>query len=621
MGFLGYEKPVGLGKQQVFDPTTAQMVLNANRDYINAVYNDYLQAKQEMKDFQKTYGDFASPFAKDMQRYNEIVGGIRNGINQIYDSVGDPLRSSEGRAALSRLLMSVNPAELSAMRANAKIGYAYLDAMQALRKAGKYSRSQEDFDIAYNNETAFDDFATNAGNGSFNTWRRSSPIQAATLRDLAFDSYKNRTPRVLTKEDFKNDPRLAGYEYDPRYEYTGYLYSDLLKGASGASASLIADPRAAYFRDLARQRAIAANPNATEDDIEAQWQRDIADSQTWALVDPIRKADEYAKLDHQYELQSRLKAQEAAYEAAKDANKNTGDGISDPYSMIVFTTAGAQKLRWQTDAIKPFQKDYESLKTITDPAEYSRKKAQLDGRVMRKWLSEKQQDGHSRYYRIMMAGNSNNADINTMLDSRSVGGSQKLDGAEMLEMAGWKANEDGWYERGGNSSELVSPNQILANIIKYEGGDFNITERDPGMEKLGISGKKVSKQKIVEHLLNLANTDASWVQATTNERIERTDAVKPQTSDGNGYIIAPNAQGIPTLYMKVEIEQGARFLNPGSWLPQGNHGGYWVAMPMQATPRGDLALENVPSVFSQDLSQRKNYGDAASTHASENARY
>ena len=34
------------------------------------------------------------------------------------------------------------------MRANAKVGYAYLDAMQDLRRKGKYSQAQEDFDIA-----------------------------------------------------------------------------------------------------------------------------------------------------------------------------------------------------------------------------------------------------------------------------------------------------------------------------------------------------------------------------------------------------------------------------------------------------------------------------------------
>jgi hypothetical protein len=33
-------------------------------------------------------------------------------------------------------------------------------------------------------------------------WTRRSPIEAVTLRDLTYDSYKGRTPRDLTAADF-----------------------------------------------------------------------------------------------------------------------------------------------------------------------------------------------------------------------------------------------------------------------------------------------------------------------------------------------------------------------------------------------------------------------------------
>ena len=297
MTFLGLEQPVAYGREQVFDPTTAQMVLNANRDYINAVYRDYQQAMADMKEFNKEYGNFLSPFAKDMERYNQIVGGIQNGINDLYNRGIDPLRSSEGRAFVTRMINSVNPAELAAMKSNAKLGYAYLDAMQALRKAGKYSQAQEDFDIALNGDTVFDDFATGNGSGGFNTWKRTSPIEATTLRDLTYDSYKGRTARDLTREDFKNDPRLKNYAYDPRYQYSGYLDSDLMKVAPGASASLAADPRAAFFRDQARQKVIAAGKEPTAEAVEAQFQRDIADANAWALIDPTKRADQFALQD------------------------------------------------------------------------------------------------------------------------------------------------------------------------------------------------------------------------------------------------------------------------------------------------------------------------------------
>lgn len=129
--------------------------------------------------------------------------------------------------------------------------------------------------------------------GRFNTWDRSAPIEATTLRDLTQDAYKGRTARILTENDF-NDPRLAGYKYDPKYEWTGYLYSDLMKNAPGASLALAGDPRAAFFREQARQMVVARGEEPTAAAVEKQFQKNIADANTWALIDPDRKADQFA---------------------------------------------------------------------------------------------------------------------------------------------------------------------------------------------------------------------------------------------------------------------------------------------------------------------------------------
>ena len=345
MTFLGLEQPVAYGREQVFDPTTAQMVLNANRDYINAVYRDYQQAMADMKEFNKEYGNFLSPFARDMERYNQIVGGIQNGIEDLYNRGIDPLRSSEGRAYVTRMINSVNPAELAAMKSNAKLGYAYLDAMQALRKAGKYSQAQEDFDIALNGETAFNDFATGNGSGGFNTWGRTSPIEATTLRDLTYDSYKGRTARDLTREDFKTDPRLRNYAYDPRYQYSGYLDSDLMKVAPGASASLAADPRAAFFRDQARQKVIASGKEPTAEAVEAQFQRDIADANAWALIDPTKRADDFAKINLEHNNRMEEIREAGKYKGNGSGGENGGNGRYSPTMNMVVDSEG--KLRGQ----------------------------------------------------------------------------------------------------------------------------------------------------------------------------------------------------------------------------------------------------------------------------------
>ena len=612
MTFLGLEQPVAYGREQVFDPTTAQMVLNANRDYINAVYRDYQQAMADMKEFNKEYGNFLSPFARDMERYNQIVGGIQNGIEDLYNRGIDPLRSSEGRAYVTRMINSVNPAELAAMKSNAKLGYAYLDAMQALRKAGKYSQAQEDFDIALNGETAFNDFATGNGSGGFNTWGRTSPIEATTLRDLTYDSYKGRTARDLTGEDFKNDPRLRNYAYDPRYQYSGYLDSDLMKVAPGASASLAADPRAAFFRDQARQKVIASGKEPTAEAVEAQFQRDIADANTWALIDPTKRADDFAKLDleHQYRM-------DEIAEAGKHKGGGSGDkddGPDDPYSIVI-SNAARSKLQSLEGAMGKYSEEKIKALMIKDP--YERQKAidRLDGKAMKKWLAQKV-NGTSRFKRIMEAqyGNDGVLELNNLLSSRAVNGNIGLDASQILKMAGFEADDDGWFKINEGSTKVVSPHQIFKNILKYESGNgFVITD---------VKGGKTTRDDIIKQLDDIENSDYLWTNATTKERVNRASAVKPQTvSDTGGYIIAPNDAGVPTLYMKTAIKQSASFGSPGSWLPKGKHGGFWVEVPLHQRPDGTISLESVPVVHGQDVQQRKEYGDAVTTHASDDLRY
>ena len=140
MVFLGLERPVEQGREQVFDPVTAQMVLNANRDYINAVYNEYQQAKQDMKDFNKEYGDFLSPIAKDMDWYaKNVTGAVRDKINDLYARGIDPLRSSEGRAAISMFLNSIDTAGIAKVRQSAKVANKFLDSIERLKEKGLYN--------------------------------------------------------------------------------------------------------------------------------------------------------------------------------------------------------------------------------------------------------------------------------------------------------------------------------------------------------------------------------------------------------------------------------------------------------------------------------------------------
>lgn len=283
-----YDKSLPMPVADLYDTQIMAMAVNAAKDM-------YEKGQQQIKDFQKDYGDFISPFAKDMARYGEMVGGVRDIINNLYANGIDPLRSAEGRAAVAQAIRSIDPAQYNQMKANAKAGYAYLDAQQKLRQSGKYSKAMEDYDIAHSGGVNFEDFETiDPRTGAINSWGRTSPIEAASLRDLTYKSYDGRTARDLTAEDFETDPRLKNYKYDPRYNYSGYLDSDLMKVAPGAAISLEGDPRAAFYRDLARQKVEMSGQPVTRESIDAQFYRDIADANKWALIDPTKQADQFA---------------------------------------------------------------------------------------------------------------------------------------------------------------------------------------------------------------------------------------------------------------------------------------------------------------------------------------
>ena len=353
MVFLGLEKPVEYGAQQIFDPTMANMVLQAQQQYNEAARKEYERGFEDFDKFTTKYGDFISPFAKDMARYGEMIGGIQNVVDQAYKDGVDLLRSPEGRMLVHRLTNSINPAEFNTMRSNAKMGYAYLDAVQKLRAQGKYSEAQELFDIMQNGGLGFDkngnkitDFSqfSTEGNGGFNTFNR-SPIEAVTLQDLTKSHYAGRQARVLNQQDF-NDPRLKGkgYNWNPRYEWSGYLRSDLLKNAPGAILSLSADPRFAFFKEEARQMVMARGETPTEAAVQRQLEENIADANTWALIDPTRKADEFAKMAQQAAYARQLEGIRAANDrqiAQIKANGN-GDVPDGGYSATTNMAADAE---------------------------------------------------------------------------------------------------------------------------------------------------------------------------------------------------------------------------------------------------------------------------------------
>lgn len=245
MTFLGLEKPVEQGREQVFDPVTAQMVLNTNRDYINAVYRDYQQAMTDMKEFNKEYGDFLSPIQADMDLYDrEISGNIRNFVNNLYSQGIDPLRSQEGRAAIQRKLASINDGLVRDLRQRALNATKYIASRDALKAAGQYDPEYE---------------RAMLGGQLLEEWDNSLGGWKATSASPYLD-YEKKYGHLFDK---------MGYEYDPEeskkfpgmraFTKSKSRMRDIL---SASRPDLINDPQ--YKYDL--QRIKNANPDISDND-------------------------------------------------------------------------------------------------------------------------------------------------------------------------------------------------------------------------------------------------------------------------------------------------------------------------------------------------------------------
>lgn len=295
MTFLGLERPVEWVAQQTFNPATAAMVLSAQKDYANAVYNAYQDAKQDMKEFNKEYGDFLSPIAADMDWYaKNVTGAVRDKINDLYARGIDPLRSSEGRAAISMFLNSIDTAGIAKVRQSAEAAKEYIKNRGILEASGKWDPNFERF---ANNGQMLEDWDTMGGG---QIWTRTSPAELKTLKEVTEPWYNNRTAHMLDKTGVES----FGMAYDPRYQYSGFTNKDLLDIAAGQTPGWNGSIYADYYRNVAKQM-VAANKllngdssPVTSEEIERQLQQNVATANKEYLIQPTKEADQFALDNH-----------------------------------------------------------------------------------------------------------------------------------------------------------------------------------------------------------------------------------------------------------------------------------------------------------------------------------
>lgn len=132
-----YDKWMQLPVRDLYD---TQMMLAA----VNAAKDMYEKGLQQIKDFKKEYGDFYSPVQSDMDWYKEnVTDPVVNTINDLYAKGIDPIRSVEGRAAVSKLINSVNTGEIAQKKRQAEAAESYIKSRDVLKKAGLWNPEYE----------------------------------------------------------------------------------------------------------------------------------------------------------------------------------------------------------------------------------------------------------------------------------------------------------------------------------------------------------------------------------------------------------------------------------------------------------------------------------------------
>lgn len=280
---------------------------------INAARDMYEKGQQQVKEFQKDYGDFYSPIQKDMDWYNKnVINDSRDVINNLYDKGIDPLRSAEGRAAINRWINNIPTGDINKLKMGSKIAQEYLRNRAMLEAQNKYN---DDFEKYVNGGKSIEDWDTLKDG----VWTRQSPSEFTTLKAATENWFNNRTPHALTKDDVVG----FGMPYDKNYDYTGYTYKDLTNVASKNTPGWIGSPIASYYRHIAKQQLLDEGvKNPTNAQVETRLQQNVADANKEWIVNPIKSINEYAKMDKQFAQQAAMQAKGFQHDKEMEAIRN-----------------------------------------------------------------------------------------------------------------------------------------------------------------------------------------------------------------------------------------------------------------------------------------------------------
>lgn len=311
MNILGKEQPIVYQIDDVFDPRMANMVYNAQQNYINALREDYLQTDKDLKDFRKQYGDFYSPFAKDNENWDRLTNGA---IREVMDKYGpDMLRSIEGRAEIQKALNSIPYGELQKLRASVQPAMQFLKNKGVLDSKGLYSKDFQNWLNKQAGITNFEDWDTLKDG----VWTKESPDPFDSLNTVTHSWYDQR--QALYK-GMKNGNRV--YSYD---------FNDLKNTAKANAQGFINTPRGAYEFMNIKEQLKRTNPNMSEEDLQNKafdiLDDRIAQANIEMLLPEKYEADPYALARYKADLDDRNARRASARAIANQSHSGRQGGI------------------------------------------------------------------------------------------------------------------------------------------------------------------------------------------------------------------------------------------------------------------------------------------------------
>lgn len=270
-----YDDWVQMPTKDLYDTAVMKMAIDAAKDM-------YDKGQDQMENFYKTYGDFMSPFANDMQWYGGQMQRVRDVVNDAYAKGIDLFKSPEGRALVAKLSHSIDPGIYNLARQNAKVGYAYLDAIEKAKAKNEFNQDFENWSLMNSGLGKFENFSSAGGK----TWSRPAPYVYQDLNQYAghiFDKMEDSF--IETGKD--------------HYDYYGVSREAREKALTQHLSGLLDSELGQYHYQNSKEayENILGRPLSDKEAMQ-YWQRDILDS-TQEYEHRNRKLNELYKLQQE----------------------------------------------------------------------------------------------------------------------------------------------------------------------------------------------------------------------------------------------------------------------------------------------------------------------------------